>query len=372
MKIIKAARPNVIPKLPSIGKTIRFHGMFATVNDHVASVLVGTMPTFYSIEEDLQGENLKDRTFLIVRDMGLGDVLMVTPMIRALATLGAIVDVVCAKHYCALLEHNIYVRNVFPIECGESAKLPVLEEDYDAVIDLRFFVENEEFMQLHENRVVAFARALDLNLSTFQEKHLDYFVSSDEAQVADRTLCDWFRFCDLGTQGRPMVGYVWQSSCDNRNWSLSQHIRVIEDLSQFYQVILLGNDKVDLETDDQARVLQHRAILNMLGKTTIREAGALIGACDVVISPDTGLFHLASALDKPVVSVFGPMALSERSSHIKTVEVNTPSNCALFPCRNYYCFNRMADGMPKCLDVSVERVLESTRKALSMQPGVIV
>src|SRR4029079_18764112 len=39
---------------------------------------------------------------------------------------------------------------------------------------------------------------------------------------------------------------------------------------------------------------------------TIREAFALAGGCDVLVTPDSAFFHLAGALDLPCVGLFGP------------------------------------------------------------------
>ncbi len=49
-----------------------------------------------------------------------------------------------------------------------------------------------------------------------------------------------------------------------------------------------------------------KIMLNMLGKTTLQEVGALIESCDVVVTADTGSLHIALALNKPVVALFGP------------------------------------------------------------------
>lgn len=49
-----------------------------------------------------------------------------------------------------------------------------------------------------------------------------------------------------------------------------------------------------------------KIVLNMLGKTTLQELGALIESCDVVVTADTGALHIALALNKPVVALFGP------------------------------------------------------------------
>ncbi|MGB9618850.1 MAG: glycosyltransferase family 9 protein, partial [Armatimonadota bacterium] len=41
------------------------------------------------------------------------------------------------------------------------------------------------------------------------------------------------------------------------------------------------------------------------GRTTLKQAGAIMERCDAVIGVDTGLLHMAVALDRPTVGLFG-------------------------------------------------------------------
>jgi heptosyltransferase I len=47
-------------------------------------------------------------------------------------------------------------------------------------------------------------------------------------------------------------------------------------------------------------------IVNLAGRTTIRELISLVKGASLVISNDTGPGHIASALGVPVVMIFGP------------------------------------------------------------------
>ncbi|MSQ15398.1 MAG: glycosyltransferase family 9 protein [Dehalococcoidia bacterium] len=46
--------------------------------------------------------------------------------------------------------------------------------------------------------------------------------------------------------------------------------------------------------------------LNMAGKTTIKQLGALLGRCDAFVGSDSGVMHVASAVGTQVIAIFGP------------------------------------------------------------------
>lgn len=108
--------------------------------------------------------------------------------------------------------------------------------------------------------------------------------------------------------------------------------------------------------DEVARAMKGSAV-NLCGETGLDEAAAVIGRCRVFLSNDSGLMHLAAALDVPTVAVFGstdPVATGPRGR--KARMVNHPLDCS--PCLKPDC----ADGC-RCLrsiePMEVWRELES-------------
>jgi heptosyltransferase-2 len=82
---------------------------------------------------------------------------------------------------------------------------------------------------------------------------------------------------------------------------LAQHIF---DAHADAQVVLLGSGK-DREVCDEIVAMEPR-VRNLAGKTTLGEAIALIAQANAMVSNDSGLLHVASALNRPIVAIYGP------------------------------------------------------------------
>lgn len=69
-------------------------------------------------------------------------------------------------------------------------------------------------------------------------------------------------------------------------------------------ILLLGSPK-DKEVGDEI-VAAAPAVRNLAGTTTLNDAIALIARAQAVVSNDSGLMHIAAALERPLVAVYGP------------------------------------------------------------------
>jgi heptosyltransferase-1 len=69
-------------------------------------------------------------------------------------------------------------------------------------------------------------------------------------------------------------------------------------------VILLGSDSERVVCEAVAQ--QAPGAVNLAGETTLTELAALIRGAAICVTNDSGPMHMAVALDRPVVSIFGP------------------------------------------------------------------
>lgn len=91
----------------------------------------------------------------------------------------------------------------------------------------------------------------------------------------------------------------------SKNWTLEGYIELAKHaLSQGLDVVLLGG-KSQVEKDLCAAIEEScKDVINLCGKTSLRELAAVISVSKIAVSPDSGSMHLASALGTPVIGLF--------------------------------------------------------------------
>ncbi|MDP2784240.1 MAG: lipopolysaccharide heptosyltransferase II [Sulfurimicrobium sp.] len=94
---------------------------------------------------------------------------------------------------------------------------------------------------------------------------------------------------------------------------------------QGYQVWLVGSAK-DAAAGAEAAHLSDGACLDLCGKTSLDEAVDLLASASVIVSNDSGLMHVAAALGKPLVALYGSSSPSftpplSQSAHILSLNL---------------------------------------------------
>ncbi len=97
------------------------------------------------------------------------------------------------------------------------------------------------------------------------------------------------------------------SSHPLRNWSAEFYAATADFAQQQLglQVILSGGPSQlerDMGADIEAQMQSH--CLNLVGKDTLEQSKALLQRANIVISPDSGPAHIASALGTPVIGLY--------------------------------------------------------------------
>lgn len=100
------------------------------------------------------------------------------------------------------------------------------------------------------------------------------------------------------------------------------------------QIVLLGSSK-DQPVAEEV-IEKTPEVINLCGKTSLTQAIALIARADAMVSNDSGLLHVASAFNRPVVAMYGstdPNYAPPFSDVAKTICLHL--SCS--PCRQREC-----------------------------------
>jgi heptosyltransferase-2 len=90
-----------------------------------------------------------------------------------------------------------------------------------------------------------------------------------------------------------------------KRWPAAYFAEIAQRLQhQGYAVWLIGSAK-DKEVSDKIIALGNSECRNLCGGTDLTDAIALLSCAQLVISNDSGLMHLAAALDRPMLALFG-------------------------------------------------------------------
>ena len=163
------------------------------------------------------------------------------------------------------------------------------------------------------------------------KRKLIFRLSPDEIAVAKARIASW----NIGT-GAFLIGIHPGGSSFDKRWPEKQYAELADRLAHHYNatILLLRGPDEEALTDNIQKAMQSPAITH--APETIRELGALLSCCDLVVCNDSGPMHLAAALDVPTIAIFGPtdhVAWHPLSENASIVRRDMPC----WPCSAHKC-----------------------------------
>jgi len=138
-----------------------------------------------------------------------------------------------------------------------------------------------------------FARALGVAVD---EPRWDLPVSAEAEAWVDEQLPD----------DRPALVISPCSSHPLRNWRADYHAEVADHaVRSGLQVVLAGGPSaIERETAERIEAGMQEPCLNLVGKDTLEQSKAMLRRAALVLTPDAGPAHIASALGTPVLGLY--------------------------------------------------------------------
>lgn len=143
-------------------------------------------------------------------------------------------------------------------------------------------------------------------------------------------------------------GTNWQSKC----WPVRHYTELAGILTQKYrcQIVLIGGS----QDDESAKLIQDHAnarIVNLIGKTTLKQLACVLQKSKLFIGGDTGPMHLAAAMGSRVIALFGPSdALRNGPYGTQNFIIKAEISCSP-------CFKRTCDTIDCMRNITVADVV---------------
>jgi len=143
-----------------------------------------------------------------------------------------------------------------------------------------------------------------------------------------------------------------------KRWPADRFAKLIEPIERelgLRCVVSGGNDVVDMPFGDRA--------INLGGKTDLKELVALIDGASLVIANDSAPMHIAAALGRPLVSIFGP------TNAVRTGPYGRPDTVLQLDLVCRPCYSRSC-AHTSCMNwIEVEHVMTAAKAQLSSAPA---
>lgn len=149
----------------------------------------------------------------------------------------------------------------------------------------------------------------------------------------------------------------------NKRWPVAAFRETLRRLAiEFpaHRFAVLGG-KEDAELAREIILGAPERTANLAGSTSLGELVEVIRACDLIVTNDTGPMHIAAALGRPMVALFGPTNPNRTGPYARQSDaLREPLPCS--PCLSQSCRNPK---QMECLTaLTVERVLSAVAARL--------
>lgn len=137
------------------------------------------------------------------------------------------------------------------------------------------------------------------------------------------------------------------------------------------RILLLGGTKEAEDGNYLLECLPAGKVLNLIGKTTVRESAAVIAAADLFVGNDSGMMHAAAALGKPIIAVYreaedkegictGVLSEFRRFEPYMADYIVLRPEHALPECQENLCYGGCASPVAHCIaQVRPEEIVEA-------------
>jgi heptosyltransferase-3 len=167
--------------------------------------------------------------------------------------------------------------------------------------------------------------------------------------------------------GTPLALMHPAAAFDTKQWATENFARVAEFFSSrgLFPVAVVGPNEIEV----LSRLLRHSAVLILaFADLTLPEVTALAARSQIFVGNDSGIAHMAAAVNTPSVVIFGSSNVHHWSPWSEAVSEVVREDMPCAPCPGYTCgeFDE-----PQCIRrITVEKVISACERVLAATKDV--
>lgn len=276
------------------------------------------------------------RKILVIRLSSIGDIILTSPFLRVFkaAHPGCELHFITRREYGELLEHDPHIDRLMLVDVSagrgglEALNLSLMREQYDAVFDLHNNFRSRRLrngLSPHPHRInkrgLRRLLLVAAHINTYgdvlavPDRYIEtasrYGVApdgegprlflSEEIREAART-----KLLEAGVvPDVPSLGCCPGSRHFTKRWPEENYGELARMLTAEGTSLLLFGGEEDCGTAAAIRMAAPGRVHDLTGRLTLLETAAAMEHCRAVIANDSGLMHMATAMRRPVVALFG-------------------------------------------------------------------
>lgn len=259
---------------------------------------------------------------LVIRFSSIGDIVLTSPVLRCIKQQLPNVElhVLTKQQFATIFTAHPYIDQLHLWGADKKAIVKQLkDEKFDYVIDLHHNLRTQRLKWQLKSPSYSFPKlnirkwlAVNFKWNTLPEQHvvdryfqtvaklgikndlkgIDYFIPPED-QVDLKRLYD----------ADQLIAVAIGAQFSTKRLPQEKLLEIIQQLDA--TVVLLGG-KEDEETGDWlVEQLSRANVFNSCGKLRLNQSASVVEQANALLTHDTGLMHIASAFDTPIISVWG-------------------------------------------------------------------
>ncbi len=252
---------------------------------------------------------------LVIRFSSIGDIVLTTPVVRALKKqINAEIHYLTFSKFSNLVSGNPYIDKVHAIEENIKEVIATLkDENYDFIIDLHHNIRTQILKQKLGIKSKSF-RKINVQkwlMTTFKINFLPslhivdrYMETIKDLGVENDNLgLDFFltEKDQVENLENDFVAFAIGGKHETKKLPKEKIVSICEKIDK--KIILIGGEE-DFETGEKI-VAETTNTKNTCGKYSVEKSAFIIKNAKYIITHDTGMMHIAAAFKKKIYSVWG-------------------------------------------------------------------